>query len=253
MSLGKYWRFSATFFCFMTFGIGGMTLPLIVRPLLWIVIRNPLQRQRTGKRMVHYSFRAFVEIMQFLGVIRYRVSGTENLAKTGQLILANHPTLIDVVLLIAFVKNADCVVKESLFKNPATYGAITMAGYITNDSPAKMLDKVARSLQQGNNVIIFPEGTRTTLNEPLKLKRGAANIALTSSSDITPVIITCSPPALSKEHRWYEAADERVNLSIDIRDSININQFSQSERTSHSSRQLTRYLEWYFSEALALH
>jgi len=253
MGLGKYWRFSATFFCFLIFGLGGMVLPLIVRPLLWIFVRNALQRQRVGKQMVHYCFRIFVEIMQLLGVIRYQVIGAENLAKTGQLILANHPTLIDVVLLIAFVKNADCVVKESLFKNPATFGAITMAGYITNDSPAKMLDKVARSLQQGNNVIIFPEGTRTTANEPLKLKRGAANIALTSKSDITPVIINCSPPALSKEHRWYEAVNERVNLSIDIRNSIDISEFSQSERTSHSSRKLTRYLEWYFSEALSLY
>ena len=252
MVLAKYWRINATFICFSIFAIGGILLPLIARPLLWLCIRDTKQRHRIGKSCVHYSFRAFVEMMQLLGVIKYRVTGLDQLSSSGNLILANHPTLIDVVMLIAFIKNADCVVKGSLLNNPATRGPIAMAGYIANDSPSKVIEQAAHSLNQGNNVIIFPEGTRTTLNEALKLKRGAANIALTANADITPVIIQCNPPALSKEQNWYDAANARVVISIGIQNAINIDTFSQQERTSHSSRQLTRYLEWYFSEALSL-
>lgn len=252
MILAKCWRINATFICFSTFGLGGIILPLIIRPVLWLLVRNTAQRNRIGKICVHYSFRAFVEMMQFLGVIKYKVTGLEQLTSSGNLILANHPTLIDVVMLIAFIKNADCVVKDSLLKNPATNGPIALAGYIANSSPIKVIEQAADSLKQGNNVIIFPEGTRTVLDETLTFKRGAANIALIAKADITPVIIRCNPPALSKEHNWYEAANTRVAISIDIKHTIKIDDFAKNERTSHSSRQLTRYLEWYFSEALSL-
>jgi 1-acyl-sn-glycerol-3-phosphate acyltransferase len=252
MALGKYWRINATFICFSIFAIGGILLSLIVRPILWVCIRSTSQRNRIGKSCIHYSFRGFVEMMQLLGVIKYTITGLEQFTSSGNLILANHPTLIDVVMLIAFIKNADCVVKGSLLNNPATCGPITMAGYIANDSPSKVIEQAALSLKQGNNVIIFPEGTRTTLNAALKLKRGAANIALTAKADITPVIIKCTPPALSKEQNWYEAANARVTISVSIQNTINIDTYAQQERTSHSSRQLTRYLEGYFSEALSL-
>lgn len=252
MDFGKYWRINATFICFSTFGIGGFTLPIVIRPLLWVFIRDEAKRHRLGKTCVHYGFRAFVEMMQFLGVIKYRINGLDQLSSSGHLVLANHPTLIDVVMLIAFIKNADCVVKGSLLKNPATHGPIAMAGYIANDSPTEVIEQAASSLKRGNNVIIFPEGTRTTANEALKLKRGAANIALSSDADITPVIIQCTPPALSKEHNWYDAANTRVAITIDVKQTLNIDEFVQGERTPHSSRQLTRYLEWYFSEELAL-
>lgn len=252
MNLGKYWRINATFICFSTFGIGGLLLPLIFRPLLWLFVRDIEQRNKLGKSFVHYGFRAFVEMMQFLGVLKYRIHGLDKLSSSGHLILANHPTLIDVVMLIAFIKNADCVVKGSLLNNPATYGPISMAGYIANDNPVEVIEQAAHSLKQGNNVIIFPEGTRTSVNKALKLKRGAANIALASEADITPVIIQCNPPALSKEHHWYEAADSRVTITINIQSVLNVDELIQGQRTPHSSRQLTRYLEWYFSEALAL-
>jgi len=250
-AMGKNWRIVATFVSFLIFGLGGLIFPLVARPLLWLFVRDTAKRNRLGKTCIHYSFRAFVEIMQFLGVLKYKVSGLEQLSTSGNLILANHPTLIDVVMLIAFIKNADCVVKSSLLKNPATSGPILMAGYIANDSPLAVVEQAAHSLKQGNNVIIFPEGTRTTRNEALKLKRGAANIALTAQTEITPVIIHCNPSALSKEHHWYEAANSRFEISIDIKHTINIDSFAQNERTSHSSRQLTRYLERYFSEAVS--
>lgn len=251
MNLGKYWRISATFMCFSIFGIGGFFLPLFVRPLLWIFIRNSDQRHRIGKACIHYSFRAFVEMMQFLGVINYRISGLEHITSSGHLILANHPTLIDVVMLIAFIKNSDCVVKGSLLNNPLIGGSLVMAGYIANDNPTEVIKQAAHSLQQGNNVIIFPEGTRTTRDQSLKFKRGAANIALTSAADIIPVIIQSNPAALSKEHYWYEAANSRVAISINIKQALNSGELAQGERTPHSSRQLTRDLERYFSEALS--
>jgi hypothetical protein len=40
------------------------------------------------------------------------------------MIIANHPSLIDVVFLIGLVRQANCVVKQSLWENPFTRGPV---------------------------------------------------------------------------------------------------------------------------------
>jgi hypothetical protein len=96
-----------------------------------------------------------------LGVLRYEVHGLDKLERGGQLILANHPTLIDTVFLIAFVRNADCIVKGGLWNNPFTGGPVRAAGYIRNDGGPALVDDCIASLRAGGNLIVFPEGTRT--------------------------------------------------------------------------------------------
>ena len=74
----------------------------------------------------------------------------------GLLILANHPSLIDVVFLISFVRHADCIVKAALAHNPFMRGPIRAAGFITNGDGAGLLEDCVKSLRGGNNLIVFP-------------------------------------------------------------------------------------------------
>ncbi len=120
--LDHAWRVLATGLSFALFGVGGLFLRVIVFPLLVLCIRAPEARQRAARATIRASFRAFVAIMRGLGVLRYEVRGLDKLERRGQLILANHPTLIDTVFLIAFVPNADCIVKGALWNNPFTAG-----------------------------------------------------------------------------------------------------------------------------------
>ncbi|WP_369678325.1 lysophospholipid acyltransferase family protein, partial [Enterococcus faecium] len=85
----------------------------------------------------------------------------------GQLIIANHPSLIDVVVLISIVRNADCVVKADLWKNPFLKGVVKATGYINNDAdPEYFLNQCQQSFARGNNLIVFPEGTRSVPGKP---------------------------------------------------------------------------------------
>jgi hypothetical protein len=52
----------------------------------------------------------------------YQIEGGERLQRDGLLVLANHPTLIDVVCLISLLPNADCVVKRAVACNPFMRG-----------------------------------------------------------------------------------------------------------------------------------
>lgn len=169
--LNKAWRVVATGLAFSLFGIGGFLLPFLAVPVIFLLPGNALDRERRAKTAIHYTMRAFVEIMRGLGILTYSVESPEDFNRPGQLILANHPSLIDVVFLIGFVKRADCVVKSDLRRNPFMRGPIGLAGYIANDDPEKVIDATVSSLARGNSLIIFPEGTRTTPGEPLDLDR----------------------------------------------------------------------------------
>jgi 1-acyl-sn-glycerol-3-phosphate acyltransferase len=43
------------------------------------------------------------------------------------------------------------------------------------------------SMDEGNNLIIFPEGTRSKPGEPWEFKKGAARFALYAQSDVVPI------------------------------------------------------------------
>ncbi|MFZ6649497.1 lysophospholipid acyltransferase family protein [Undibacterium sp. TJN25] len=248
--LDQCWRIFATALSFLAFGLGGLLLRLAVFPLLKLAVGNQhAQEVKLARLIVHITFKAFINLMQGLGVLRYRINGLEKLDRPGLLILANHPSLIDVVFLIAMIRNADCVVKASLARNPFTRGPVRATNYICNDSGAPLVDACIASLREGSNLVMFPEGTRTPVSGIMKLQRGAANIAVRGRHDITPVTIHCVPLSLAKDMPWWKVPPQRIQFTIDIQDDIAVRPFiEQAEgEMAVAARQLTHHLHHYFS------
>lgn len=240
------WRVFATGFSFLSFGLGGLILWLLVFPVLSLLVRDRIVRGRWARRIIRRSFSAFVELMRVMGVLTYEIRGAERLQRQGLLILANHPTLIDVVFLVSLVPEADCVVKSRLARNPFTRGAIGATGYICNDSGSGLVEDCIASVRSGRNLIIFPEGTRTPRTGPASLQRGAANIAVRGVLDITPVIIRCSPPTLSKGEKWYRIPSRRFHMSLEIRDDLPVTPYLAGTSEALAARKLTEFLTDYF-------
>lgn len=117
-----YWRLLATAASFALFGAGGLCLRLLVFPLLACLPGSAEKHQRRARHTISKLFWFFIRLMQRAGVLTYSVEGAENLGRPGQMIIANHPSLIDVVFLIGLVRQANCVVKQSLWQNPFTRG-----------------------------------------------------------------------------------------------------------------------------------
>ena len=242
-----YWRVLATGIAFTTFGIGGITLPVFALVFFRFIPGSKQQQQSRARLLVHYTFKAFIYFMRFLGILRWKIDGLEKLQRSGLLILANHPTLLDVVFLVAFIPNATCIVKSHLLRNPAMRGFVTLTGYITNDKGEKLIQSARESFHQSSSLIIFPEGTRTQANNPRPFQRGAANIAIRTRTNITPVRIYCNPPTLSKEKNWYQVPEKTFLMSFYAADDISISPFLE-DNSSLAARKLTRHLENYFKE-----
>jgi 1-acyl-sn-glycerol-3-phosphate acyltransferase len=246
--LSLYWRVFATGLSFAVFGIGGLLMRIVVFPLLNLMVRRPERRVAAARTVIRRAFRAYVDLMRALGVLRYEIRGLEKLERGGLLVLANHPTLIDTVFLMAFVKNADCIVKGALWNNPFTRGPVRAAGYINNEGGAALVEDCIASLERGNNLIVFPEGTRTGADGVISMKRGAANIAVRGARDMTPVLIRCDPPTLGKGEKWWRVPPRRVLIRIEVQDDLAIQSFTGGGASEvMAARQLTEFLQNYFT------
>ena len=248
-ALGRAWRVGATGLSFALFGIGGLVMRLAVFPLLYLLVWRRERRVTAARAIIRMAFRAYVDVMRALGVLRYEVRGLEKLDRRGLLILANHPTLIDTVFLMAFVRNADCIVKGALWNNPFTRGPVRAAGYISNsggDGDGLVRDCIA-SLEDGNNLIVFPEGTRTPAGGSISLKRGAANVAVRGARAITPVVIRCDPPTLGKGEKWWRVPPRRVCFSLEVQDDVAVEPFIHGSSDVMAARRLTEFLQNYFT------
>ncbi len=247
----RAWRLLAVALAFALFGLGGLLLRFVALPALVLFVRDRQRRHRLARGLIRRAFVALVGALQGLGLITLEVQGAQRLARRGGLVLANHPTLIDVVLLMAHVPDADCIVKSSLWLNPFTRGAVVAAGFIRNRDGAVVIDEAIASVQRGSNLLVFPEGTRTPLSGALVLQRGAANIAVRGGLDITPVLIRSEPPVLTKGSPWWQVSRQRVHFFVDVREDIPIAGFIAGDPPpTLAARRLTRFLRDYFAREL---
>lgn len=240
------WRLVFTALSFALFGLGGLVLRLVVFPMLSLLPASPLRKRQRARAVISAAFRYFVEFMRFTGVLTYSVKDIERLGQPGQMVIANHPSLIDVVVLISCIRDANCVVKESLWQNPFMRGPIRTAGYISNDGSIDMLETAAQVLQDGQTLIIFPEGTRTTPGQPPDFHRGAAAIALRGAKMITPVRISVTPTTLTKAEPWYSIPSQRFHFSLEVGEEIDPCVFNACSSAPIASRKLNQYLHSYY-------
>jgi len=171
-----YWyRVAAKLFCFAVIGIGA----LFLSPLLYIFPRQK-------RKLVSFSFRLFIRLMILTGVISV---STEKKFQSldGKIVASNHNSILDVVILISLIPNADCIVKSSLSKKHV-FQWITSKVYIPNSLCFDELsNRVGKSLASGNTLIIFPEGSRVSAGQSSTFKKGAARLALNSGCGIVPI------------------------------------------------------------------
>jgi 1-acyl-sn-glycerol-3-phosphate acyltransferase len=248
---GNYaWRLFATGASFVLFGLGGLLLRLVVLPLLGLLPGDAHTRRRRARAAISKAFYLHVQFMYRSGVLEYAFEGAERLGLPGQMIIANHPSLIDVVFLIAHIRNANCIVKESLWRNPFTRGPVCRAQYISNNGSPDMLEKAADALRDNQTLIVFPEGTRTTPGQPPVFHRGAAAIALRGARVITPVFITVKPTTLTKAEPWYRIPERRVRVTLRVGQDIAPESFTADAPLPIASRRLNAHLHRLFLKEL---
>lgn len=216
-------------FCYAFFGIGAMVLAILVFPFFRIFIHDKKKFGIAARAYVSHTFRFFINMMRFLGVVRVKNDDREAMKNLrGKIIIANHPSVLDFVFIMSFVPTATCIVRGSLLKTPV--GGVIRQAYITNTTDFdEMCARCKELLELGCNVIIFPEGTRTPRHGRNSYKKGAARIALKTGANIQPIFIGGSDKYCLGKHdpAWSYNHVERLLYHFMMQPEIDISEFKE--------------------------
>jgi 1-acyl-sn-glycerol-3-phosphate acyltransferase len=251
--LFRWARVAGTAISFLVFGIGGLVLALLCLPVVRIVAKNARDREDRAQYLVHGAFRFHVWVMETFGVCTLSVRARERLREPGgHLIVANHPTLIDVVLIGSLMPQLDCLVKTDASRNPFMRGVVRAAGYVPNDLGEAVVEACVARLREGRSLLLFPEGTRSMKGGELgTFHRGAAHVALRSGRPILPLVLHCAPRALTRGQHWYDVGDRPMSFTIEVGEPIDPRQFTKDgESRGVASRKLTAALRDFYQARL---
>ena len=238
-----------TGFLFAVFGIGALVVAGVVFPFVaWRTEAGPA-RERIAQRLIQRAFAFFVWLGTALHLYELRAIGAERLADAPALVVANHPTLLDVVFLISQMPQADCIVKRDAFQNPFLRPIVRIAGYIPNGDGRDVIDACVARLAAGRSVVLFPEGSRSPETGLHPFKRGVAHIALRSGARLLPVFVDCDPPALKKGQPWWSVPDRKLVFTLAVDAPVRAQDLvppGESLATPRAVRSITAALERHF-------
>ena len=243
----RSWRVFATGLSFALFGAGAVVVNVLLISAIALACRVPEKRQRSARACIRSSFRLFLRVIEALQIVRFDIND-ETIEKLsgarGRIIVANHPTLIDVVVLLAYVDQSNCVVKQALWRNPLLSWIVSTAGYVPNTDATTVIAACDHALARNEALIIFPEATRTVPGKPLHLQRGAAAIAVRCGAEVLLFRIRCEPVMLSKDRPWYRVPDRRPRFAVRFSGSVRARDYlSGGQTVTTATRRLTGDLQ----------
>jgi 1-acyl-sn-glycerol-3-phosphate acyltransferase len=197
------YRVLAKLFSFFFFGLITILLLSLIFPPMRLFIHPKERFKKYGRRFISSSLSFFIRFTCILGIVKLESVSRELFRNIhSKIIAANHPSILDVIILFSLIPNADCIVNAYL--DSSIVGGVVRQLYILNSLDFdEMLKRCNESLKQGNCLIIFPEGTRTPRHGKTKLKKGAARIAVSSGCGILPVRIGGTDKyGLGKKDPW---------------------------------------------------
>jgi len=130
--------------------------------------------------------------------LKWEVIGEENIPNEPVVFLSNHESQGETYFLQLQLAPLATVLKQELLDIPffGTGLRITQPIPIDRGSPKaamkRMLQVGVERLQQGRNVLIFPQGTRRSYPVELKYARGGSAIAVEAGVKIVPIVHNAS-------------------------------------------------------------
>jgi len=171
-----------------------------------------VSQERTG---LAQRFHRYLDLLQNWGIIELEFVGFEDVSSwQGCVIAPNHPSILDVMFLMTRIPNFDCVMNTKLLRNPITSGGALLCNFIQNDSLHRMVKTCKLFLSTGANILIFPEGTRTT-HPPLgPFHHSYALAAKCSGAPIRTIIIECDSDYFGHRFSYFKPAHCPIRFRI---------------------------------------
>lgn len=206
----------------MVLGVSSFTLLCLVwLPFAWVLRplfsgeARRLIGHRIGRRFIHQGFRLYLGFLRLFCANHFDLAALDALRNAPpRVLVANHPSLLDVLLIVSRLPNVVCVMKAGLMNNILFGAAARMAGYIRNDGPLEMILQAEAALAEGTHVLIFPEGGRTVEFPLDPFGQSAALIARRANVPIQSLLIGFSSPYLGKHWPLWRRPELPLRWSV---------------------------------------
>jgi 1-acyl-sn-glycerol-3-phosphate acyltransferase len=135
------------------------------------------------------------KIALWLGGIRIRAEGRENIPSEVCIFAGNHSSNVDPpAVAIAIGRRIALLGKKEAFRIPVFGRALLLAGFVPVDrsnreAAAASVEVAIRHLHQGISFLVFPEGTRSPDGRLRAFKRGTFVMAIKAGVPVVPVSV----------------------------------------------------------------
>jgi 1-acyl-sn-glycerol-3-phosphate acyltransferase len=159
-----------------------------------------------------------------------RVVGREKIdPKKAYVMVANHQSLLDILILFRLFTHFKWVSKLENFKIPLIGWNMRLNDYIQlkrgdRVSVTSMLRNCRRALNSGSSIMMFPEGTRSPDGRLRRFKPGAFELAKSAKCPLLPIVVHGTASALPKRGLILQG---RHQIKIEVLDSIPYESFEK--------------------------
>ena len=222
-------------------GASLLLLSSVARLLIFLLPRAVATK--IGRSAVSFIYRCCWASAQRLGLMHIDADALDALRgeQSGLVLAANHPTMLDAMLVVARLPRAVCVMRADLMRNLFLGPGARLAGYISNGNGRSVVRDSVAALREGHTLVLFPEGTRTSREPVNAFKLGITLIAKLADVPIQTILIRCESPYLRKGWPLLRTPPRVVDVRITL---------GERFEASEDCRGALRRIEAYFANEL---
>lgn len=169
---------------------------LLFAPFYFLAYCFSGNKPRSFQKLNHFFYKGFFGLVKrLIPACRWEIPKEVEEIRSS-VIVCNHRSYIDPILLISLYPRHTTIAKARLFHIPVFGKMLTLSGYIPSKAEGRfgelIMDVMARMatfIRSGGNVFIFPEGTRTRDGRIGHLNKGAFKIARMCRAPVTVLFI----------------------------------------------------------------
>lgn len=215
--------------------------------------RDEVARARRYQWAIFRGFRLMHDWLRWVKLIDYqpRAVPIGNLPDQPSVLVANHPSLTDVTILIAAFRNTVTVIRGSTFDRWWLRPLVRAAGQVRTperaEEVAEMNAEIQRRLGQGFHVLVFPEGQRSHAHRTLRpFSRAPFEAARLAGAPVVPVAIHTRPDWLSKRSGMSAPPRDGMKVTVSVLSEVDSGAFENSRALREEIRdrldeELARY------------
>ena len=162
----------------------------------WVIYKKTKFFSGIKQALANAAGMSIAKTYQIMFRLKYEVKGLETLPIGPKIIAINHTNVTDALFLpLIFSKIPRFVVQGDLFQIPVLGNILKRTGQIPVDQEArhKAFEQACELLQQGETILIFPEGQLVPFGERVKAWTGTVRLSLATGAPVIPLGIYTDP------------------------------------------------------------